>query len=87
LRDHLTKGLGSGRPLGLRAECLEGWELLEAFGRWAKGFLKDLISMLLEHVTCELFCALLKINGCSLLLLEAIDAEILKDGAMVCTGG
>jgi hypothetical protein len=32
------QGLGSGRPLGQRAECLEGWELLEAFGRWAKGF-------------------------------------------------
>jgi hypothetical protein len=81
------QGLGSGGPLGLRAECLEGWELLESFWKVGKGFLKDLISMLPEHVICRLFCVLLKINGCSLLSLEAIVGEILKNGAMICTGG
>ena len=60
---------------------------MAAFGRWAKGSLKDLISMLPEHVICRLFCVLLKINGCSLLSLEAIVVEILKNGAMICTGG
>jgi hypothetical protein len=60
---------------------------LGSFWKVGKGVLKDLISMLPEHVICRLFCVLLKINGCSLLSLEAIVVEILKNGAMICTGG
>ena len=56
----LTKGPGSGRLLGLRADYLEGWELFEG---WAKGVLERLISMLPEHVTWNLSWALWKIEN------------------------